>query len=184
MRKSITVPTLAEADSTYAAMTAKLAELNAETATTRREIDAIAADILARPAPAVRAEVAALLGQSVDTTLTGRPARLAALRQHAADLEAAAAIIQRQLAERRGPASKAACEAVRGEYARRVAGIVTALDAVRAATQHADDLLNDLEREDVSLAYLPAVRPFFLGDRKDGHIERYLKEVREAGYGA
>lgn len=176
------VPTLAEADAEYAAMEAKLGELQAEAGQTDSEINLLEADIRSRPSPRIQAGVAALLGETVDQSLTSRPAKLAELRMHAADIEAATEIIRRRLIDRRGPASVAACAIVRSEYGTRIAALVDALDAVQAARLHADALLNDLEAEGAQTSYLPAVRANFLGDRNDGPIHRLKREAMEAGY--
>lgn len=176
------VPSLAEADSEYGTMEAKLAELNTEAANTAREIRLIEADMLARPAPAISAGVASLLGQAVDPSLTERPAKLVALRKHASDVENAQNIIRQLLADRRSIASVAACKAVKAEYGRRVAAIVSALEAVHTARLHAEELIDELDRNDVQLGYLPPLRPAFLGDLHSGHVQRFTKEARENGY--
>ncbi len=179
---SFKVPTLAEADAEYAAMEAKLAELASEASRTDADIDALAADIIARPAPRIQAGVAALLGETVDQTLSSRPSKLAELRKHAADVDAAVEIIRRRMRERQGPASVAACAVVRAEYGRRVAALVDALDAAHAARLHADALLDDMESEGIQITYLPAVRANFLGDKQDGHVHRLKVEAEGAGY--
>lgn len=176
------VPTLAEADVDYASLEAKLAELAAEASRTNAEIDALAADIAARPAPRIQAGVAALLGETVDQTLSSRPAKLGELRKHAADVEAAVEIVRRRLRDRQGPASVAACAIVRSEYGKRIVALVDALDAVQAARLHADALLDDLESEAIQIGYLPAIRANFLGDKQDGHIHRLKVEAEVAGY--
>lgn len=176
------IPSLGEADADYAAMEKKLAELNAQLAETKAEDRALEKDMLARPAPAIRSGVAELLGETVDRSLHSRPTRLQELRRNASDLEAAIEIIRRRMADRRSIASVAACKAVRGEYAGRVAAIITALEAVAAARADAELLLDGLEREDVQITYLPPLRPNFLGTIGDGHIERCVREAREAGY--
>lgn len=176
------IPSLGEADSDYAAMEAKLVELNAHLAATKADDQALERDILARPAPGIRSSVAELLGDAVDSSLHGRPARLQELRRKASDIEAAIEIIRRRMADRRSIASVAACKAVRDEYGRRVRAIITALEAVVAARADAEQVLDGLEREDVQFGYLPPLRPIFLGSIGDGHIERYVREAREAGY--
>jgi hypothetical protein len=176
------VPTLAEADTEYAAMSEKLVELNDAYGKTKRNILALEADIKARPSPAMKPGVAALLGESVDASLLGRASNLADLRKHLADVEAAQAIVKRSLADRRSLASVAACRMVKAEYGTRVAAIVSALEAVDVARQHAEEILSELERNDVALSYLPPLRPSFLGDMKDGRLAQYVKDAKEAGY--
>jgi hypothetical protein len=63
-----------------------------------------------------------------------------------------------------------------------VTAIVDALQAVDAARSHAEELLGELERNDIALSYLPAHRPTFLGDLKEGRIFHYIKEAKEHGY--
>lgn len=176
------IPSLGEADADYATMEAKLAELNAQLAETKAEDRALERDMLARPAPAIRSGVAELLGETVDSSLHGRPAQLQEVRRKVADIETAIEIIRRRLADRRSIASVAACKAVRDEYGRRVRAIITALEAVVAARADAEQVLDGLEREDVQYGYLPPLRPTFLGSIGDGHVERYVTAAREAGY--
>jgi len=176
------VPSLVDADDEYAAMATRLANLTERQVETKREILELEKDLDARPSPAIRSGVAELLGDTVDTSLHGRPAKLRDLRTRFADLEAAVAIIRRRMADRRGPASVAVCKLVRAEYGRRVAAIISALEQVAAARELADQLLDDLEREEVQFGYLPPLRPTFLGDRYDGHIPRFLRDAKEARY--
>lgn len=176
------VPTLAEADVEYAALATKATELAAAYATTKRDIQTLETDIKARPSPSMKPGVAALLGESVDASLLGRGEKLAELRKHLADIDAAQAIVKRSLADRRGPASVEACRLVKAEYGKRVAAIVDALRAVDSARLHAELILDDLERNDVALGYLPPLRLLWLGNLKEGRITQYMKEAREAGY--
>lgn len=176
------VPTLADVDAEYAALAAKAEELVRAHAATKQDIRALEADLVARPSPSMRSGVAALLGESVDASLLGRVEKLAELRKHLSDVEAAQAIVRRNLADRRGPASMAACKAVRGEYGKRVAVVIDALKAVDAARVYADEIRDELDRNDVALGYLPSASMPWLGDLKDGRIAQYIKEAREAGY--
>ena len=175
-------PSLAEADETYRAIQKRIAELGDERIATEEAIAKLDDDIRSRPAPGIRAEVAALIGQTVDAELAGRGARRRELRKHSDDIEAAIEILRRQLADRVGPASVAACALVRDEYGHRIAGLAAALEAANAARLYADALLDDLEAEGIQLSYLPALRANFLGDRKDGHVAQFVREAREAGY--
>lgn len=180
--ESFRVPSLGEADPEYGLMHAKLVELRADTSVTSREIRELEADMRARPAPAVRPDVAALLGEAVDPSLSGRSARLADLRRRASDLDAAVAIIGRRLAERRTTASAAVRALVRDEYARRVAAVAEALQGVNAAHIALLDIIDQFEREDVAWTSLGPMQPNFLGDPRDGHVQRYLMEARGLGY--
>lgn len=136
----------------------------------------------ARPAPAMRRGVAELLGESVDASIAGRSTKLKALRSHLADIEAAQAIVKRSLSDRRSLASVAACRAVKAEYGNRVAAIVKALEAVLVAAADAEEILEELERNDAQIGYLPPHRPSFLGTVADGRVATDIKEAREAGY--
>lgn len=182
MAEQLSVPSLAEADAEYAALEAKLATLSADADKTAAEIGDIVADITARPAPRVRADVAALLGEAIDQTLNDRPEKLRTLRRHAEAVDAAMVEIRQRLRDRIGSASKAVCGLVRAEYGRRIEALVAALDVVHAARLHADALLDGLESEGVQITYMPALRPNFLGDKNDGHIHRFKREALEASY--
>ncbi|OOO31416.1 hypothetical protein EFR00_17535 [Rhizobium sophoriradicis] len=182
MAKQFTVPSLAKADVEYGGLEAKLSELSGDSQGTATAIADLIADIEARPAPRIRVDVAALLGETIDQTLSERPEKLRALRRHAEAVDAAIVEVRQRLRDRTGTASKKACDLVRIEYGRRIDALVSALDAVQAARLHADALLDDLESEGVQLTYLPALRPIFLGDKNDGHIHRFKREAMEAGY--
>lgn len=176
------VPTLADVDAEYREIEQKIAALRADQATTAREVAVLEEDIRTRRAPAVRASVSALLGEVVDTTLESRPARLRELRKHAEDLEAAIEILRRRLADRRVQASAAVRAAVKAEYGLRVAAVVDALLAANSAHLALVDLVDQLEREDVSWTALGPMQPRFLGDPRDGHVQRYVREAKELGY--
>lgn len=171
------VPSLAEADSEYATIQSHLADLMSKHSAAHREASEIEADILARPAPRMRAGVAELIGGTVDISLQQRPGQLKEKRSHVADLEDAIEILRRRLADRRGKASVAACATVRAEYSRRVSAICAALEDVDTARKDAEMLLDALEREDVALGYLPPLRPTFM----TGYLH-FLKEAKDAGY--
>ncbi|MQX19792.1 hypothetical protein [Sinorhizobium meliloti] len=176
------VPSLGEVDADYREIEQKISALQADQSATTREISVLEQDIHRRPAPAVRAGVAALIGEVVDTTLEARPARLRELRQHAQDIEAAVEILRRRLADRRASASAAVRAAVKDEYGRRVGAVAEALKEASAAHLELVDLIDQLEREDVSWVALGPMQPRFLGDPRDGHVQRYLKEAKELGY--
>jgi hypothetical protein len=82
----------------------------------------------------------------------------------------------------RNQASKVVCDTVRQEYQRRLGAVCDAAKALEAARQEHDALLDDIEREDVNLAYLRPVRAHFLGDRREGKVFYFLKEVKEFGH--
>ncbi|MGO4619951.1 hypothetical protein AB4Z34_33495 [Ensifer sp. 2YAB10] len=176
------VPSLGEVDQDYREIEQKIAGLRNDQSTTALQIVELEHDLRARQAPSMRSGVAALLGEVVDTTLEQRPARLAELRKHAADIEAAVEILQRRLAERRGQASAAVRAAVKDEYRRRVAAVAEALLQVNAAHVALVDIVDQFDREDISWTALGPMQPNFLGDARDGHVHRYLKEAKDLGY--
>ncbi|WP_104665049.1 hypothetical protein [Ensifer adhaerens] len=176
------VPSLGEVDQDYREIEQKIAGLRNDQSTTAREIVELEQDLRARQAPSMRSGVAALLGEVVDTTLERRPARLAELRKHAADIEAAVEILQRRLADRRGMASAAVRAAVKDEYRLRVAAVAEALLQANAAHVALVDIVDQLDREDVSWTALGPMQPNFLGDARDGHVHRYIREAKELGY--
>lgn len=178
------VMSLGEADAAYAALVSKrnelqnrYTELHAERGKLRREIEAEEASGRQRVSP----EVARLLGDSPDsvTALSARHREVAVEMGH---IEVAQETLRRRLEEARNGASKAACDGVRGEYQRRLSAVCEAAKALEAARDDHDALLDDLEREDVNLAYLRPVRAHFLGDRGQGRVFYFLKEAREAGF--
>ncbi|OCP06132.1 hypothetical protein BBX50_23985 [Ensifer sp. LC11] len=82
----------------------------------------------------------------------------------------------------RSTASARICDTVKAEYGRRVVKVCQALEAVAEARADFDELRDQFEREDLAWSRLVPLSPTFLGDPRDGHIPRYLKEAREAGY--
>lgn len=180
--ESFVAPTLAGSDADYAAMEVRLSELGTQSADIARQIGDLENDIRTRPTPRIRAGVASLLAEVIDQDLHARPAKLRDLRTLADDTETAIEIVRRRLNDRRGPASLAACNAARAEYGKRVAAVVQALEAVQVARAATDSLLDDLEAEGIQSGYLPVVQPIFLGDVRDGHVPRFIREVKEAGY--
>jgi chromosome segregation ATPase len=180
------VPSLSAASPEHKALVEKqtelqgrYSELHSERAKLRREIEAEEAAGKQRLAP----EVARLLGDPADsvTALSNRHREVAVEMGH---IEVAQETLRRRLSEARNGASKAVCDVVRGEYQRRLGAVCEAAKALEAAREQHDALLDDIEREDVNLAYLRAVRPFFLGDRHDGKVSYFLREVKEAGHNA
>ncbi|MEY9423597.1 chromosome segregation ATPase [Bradyrhizobium japonicum] len=150
------VPSLAEASLEYKALLDKqtelqsrYSELHSERAKLRREIEAEEAAGKQRLAP----EVARLLGDPADsvTALANRHREVAVEMGH---IEVAQETLRRRLSEARNGASKAVCDGVRGEYQRRLGDVCDAAKALEAARERHDELLDDIEREDVNLAYL------------------------------
>jgi chromosome segregation ATPase len=178
------VPSLADASPDYAALLDKQSELLAQQTELNREKGEIERQYAALPATAAdvaNERVAALLGEQPD----GRPMlkkQHADIRAAIADVESALEIVRRRIADARDPASREVCAAVRPEYERRLAHMCKLLVEVEAARQSHDELLDDLDREDVSKASLRPVTPFFLGDRREGRIFSFLKESKEHGF--
>lgn len=178
------VPSLSAASPEYKALVEKQTELQSrygelyrERSKLRREIEAEEAAGKQRLAP----EVARLLGDPDDsvTALSNRHREVAIEMGH---IEVAQETLRRRLEEARTGASKAVCDSVRGEYQRRLSAVCAAARALEAAREDHDTLLDDIEREDARLDYLRPVRPFFLGDRREGKVFYFLKEVKEAGH--
>lgn len=184
--ESFRVPSLAESDSTYAGLVAKRGalndryrELNAERSKLRGEIEAEKSTGGQRLSPGV----AALLGDGPDS-LTLLSARLREVSVEMGNIEGATEVLARRISEARNAASKTVCDTMRQEYQRRLGAVCSAARALDAARERHDEFLDDIEREDVNLAYLSPVRAHFLGDRRDGKVFYFLKEVREAGHNA
>lgn len=178
------VPSLAEASPEYAGLIKKrqelqnsYGELNTERSKLRKEIEAAKAAGGQRVAP----DVARLLGDPEDS-VTGLSQRLREVATEMANIETAQEVLRRRLEEARGRASKVVCDSVRLEYTQRLRRLCKLLTEVETARQSHDELLDDMDREDVSKAYLRPVVPFFLGDRRDGRIHYFFKEVKEAGH--
>lgn len=175
------VPSLAEASTEYAELLAKRAKLLAQQTEVKRERHELLRQIEEAPAPAYRPGVAALLGEGAETTFAART-RVTELATLDADIAQAIEVIRQRLQAARTAASKEVCIIVRPEYGRRVAAICEALKVVREARAAYDDLRHQFEDEDIAWTSLTPLVPTFLGDARDGHIERYLKEAKEAGY--
>jgi len=100
------------------------------------------------------------------------------------NIESAQEVLRRRIDEARNRASKTVCDTVRQEYERRLGNLCKLLVDAEAARQSHDELLDDIEREDVHNGFLRPVHPHFMGDRRDGRVSYFLKEVREAGHNA
>ncbi|WP_339033788.1 hypothetical protein WHZ78_18450 [Bradyrhizobium symbiodeficiens] len=181
--EAFVVPSLAESDPSYAALVAKQNELLARQSTLRDQRREVEREIAAQPATTLRvsANVAKLLGDEADSEPMLK-ARLAEIRIASRDLEEATEIVRRRLADARGPASTAVCAVVRPEYAKRVKAMVAAVLALQAARNDYDALVDDLVANDISWTSLVPLQPTFCGDRHDGHLTRYLRAAKEAGY--
>lgn len=175
------VPSLSEASTEYAALIDKQQELLTQQSSLNAERRDLLRKIEESPAPTLRPGVAALLGETSDST-TGLRTRLGEVQRTLTDIDAALEVIRQRLAVARTGASKAICAAARPEYGRRVAAVCEALQAVATARAAYDELRDEFDRQDVSWASLGPVSLGFLGDARDGHVHRFLREAKEAGY--
>jgi len=165
----------------YAALVQKREDLLARQAATRTEKREIERQIKATPAPTMRRGVAELLEEASDSTtaILGRLSELITLDR---DIEAALEVLRQRLAVARTTASQAIIGRCRDEYGRRVAAIAKALEALAEARAEYDEMRDQFEREDVSWVALGPVNLNFLGDARDGHVQRFTREAKEAGY--
>lgn len=175
------VPSLEEASSEYAALVDKRQDLLTQQSALTAERHDLSRKIEEAPAPIMRPGVAALLGETSDST-TGLRTRLTEVQRTLSDIDAALEVVRQRLAVARTGASRAICLQVKPEYGRRVAAMCDALKAVAAARADYDDLRDQFEREDVSWGSLGPMVPNFLGDARDGHVQRFIREAKEAGY--
>ncbi|MEY9880474.1 hypothetical protein [Bradyrhizobium sp. USDA 328] len=179
------VPSLAEADSSYADLIAKRMELeqrdsklNSERSKLRGKIEAARAAGGKHISPGV----AALLGDDPTDSIADLSRQLREVTSEIANIESAREVLHRRTDEARNVASKLVCFTVMPEYQRRLGAVCDAARALEAAREEHDALLDDLEREDVRLGYLRPVRAHFLGDRREGKVHYFLKEAKEAGF--
>lgn len=166
----------------YAALAAKRTELQDLQTASRRELRKLERELSETPTPAHRAGVAALLGEAT-VEQNGVHERIAELRRTDRDAAAALSVIEQRLREARSSASRVVCDEVRPEYARRVAGLCRALEALAAERKAYDDLRGQLEAEDIAWSTLRPMYLGWIGDPVDGgHIAVFLNNAREAGY--
>ncbi|TPL39233.1 hypothetical protein [Mesorhizobium sp. B2-4-8] len=177
------VPTLTECSDTYAGLRAKQADMNTEMSAVVAERRGLEKAIAADTSREISPTVAELLGDAPSGKALSRR-RVGELKQREADLAAALRIVEQRITDAHIEASRAACAAIRPEFAKRVGVMVEAMKVLDAAHQSFEDLCRDLEAEDIRYGTLGQMKPFFLGDAKDGsgRIANYLKEAREAGY--
>lgn len=180
-QQGFSVLSLAEADSEYSALHARFSELNAEAAINSREQQALMVDLQKNPPTRhFRSDIAELLGDTV--AVDERPHKLSELKKRHANLEAAIEILRRRLSDRRTQASVAVCAEVRPEFASRVSKLCKALVVCNEAHRALEELISQLEDRDVAWTSLGVLKPFFLGDARDGHVHRFIKESKEFGY--
>lgn len=176
------VQSLADSNAEYGVRAGRLAELQVALSGLRSEAVALERELGRTPAPVIRPSVAALLGDEVVDVRTGKASRLAELRRLISDHEAAVEMQTARVNEAKGVATLAACEAARPEYGRRVAALAAALQTVAAVRAEYQALVSAFEAEDISWTRLGVFVPNFLGPLGDGHIERFVKEAKVAGY--
>ncbi|MDF2810516.1 MAG: hypothetical protein K0S56_1547 [Microvirga sp.] len=166
----------------YAALAAKRTELQELQTASRRELRKLERELTETPMPALRAGVAALLGEAT-VEPTGVHERIAELRRTERDAAAALSVIEQRLREARSSASRVVCGEVRPEYARRVAALCRALEVLAAERRAYDELRDQLEAEDIAWSTLTPMSLGWLGNPVDGgHIAVFLKNAQEAGY--
>ncbi|MBJ3783853.1 hypothetical protein [Devosia sediminis] len=177
-----TVRSLGDYHPEYGERLAKLIELQVALSDLRSEAVRLEKQLGDTPRPKIRPAVAALLGEeSLDERAT-LSARFREVQQQIADHQAAVALQSARVEEVKGKATIAACEAVKPEYARRVAAMVNALQSAAEARARYRELLDELDRKEIAWLRLGPFEPNFLGERGDGHIERMAREAMEHGY--
>ncbi|MFT4116581.1 hypothetical protein [Bradyrhizobium sp.] len=170
------VPTLETSSQEYAGLVAKRQEVSELLSSLNKEAADLDTQIAAAPKAPHSAGVSRLLGDPEDSAPHLRKRRRE-VSGEIADAETALQVLARRIAAARDVASKAACDAVRGEYQRRLSVVCDAARALEAARNDHDALLDDLEREDINLAFLRPVRAHFTE-----RVSFFLKEVSEAGF--
>ncbi|MBP1848495.1 hypothetical protein J2046_006791 [Rhizobium petrolearium] len=177
------VPSLTDVDATFKDLMSrrgllldKQRSLNAERSTIEREIGA-------QTGPGYTASVAALLGEGDGTDpLISKRNRITEIRKELSDVDTAISIVDRRISEQKPRANTAAVEACREEYGRRVRAVVDSLLEVKAARAAYDDLRYQFESHDIQWTSLIPMYLNFLGDARDGNIDRVVNEMKGAGY--
>jgi phage shock protein A len=174
------VPSLETASSEYAALIAKrqelqdrYSELNAERSKLRKDIEAAKAAGGQR----LSAGVAALLGEDPVDSVTALTKRLREVATAMSDSEVAIEVLRRRISEERDRASKTVCDSIRQEHQRRLGVVCDCARALESAREEYELLMDALDAEDVRKDFLPPVRASFLGDRRQGRVFYFLKEV-------
>lgn len=176
------VPTLVESDTEYRERVQRLGGLQDALTELSQERRRLEREISETPAPTVRASVAALLGDDKVDARTALLARLAEVRRSITDHETAIELQRRRVEEARGRASATVREKVKPEYGKRVAALASALEQAHAARLSLRELVEEMEVDGCSWAALGVFEPSFLGDREDGHVHRFVREAKVAGY--
>lgn len=175
------VPAPETLDSDLADLEARRSAMQIESAANLTEIRTLEKAIAADKSPEVRPGVAALLGDPVSGK-AGMRARLAELYARQRDLDAAQHAMHGRLRDARSKASIAVTDHARPEYRKRVGAIVDALRALKEARESYHELIDQFEANDVTWTRLVPVSLGWMGDRKDGHIDRFIRDAKEAGH--
>ncbi|WP_247412302.1 hypothetical protein [Bradyrhizobium sp. 23] len=179
------VASLAESSSEFAALIAKrqdleqsYSKLNAERSNLLDEIK------VAKAAGGERLSVgvARLLGEETEGSVTELAKRLRDVVAEMGVIEDTREVLRRRTDEARDKASKIICSATLPEYRRRLKALCDAARELEEARQHHDHLLDQLDVEDVNKNYLRPIQAHFMGDRGQGRVFHFLKEVRENGH--
>ncbi|MBS0252603.1 MAG: hypothetical protein JSR78_16225 [Proteobacteria bacterium] len=180
VEEAVRVPALHEAHDELRALKERNQRVSVELGENRRAQITLEADLKKNPpVRAVRAGLADILGDTV--AVDNRPAELSELRKREADLEEGERILSQRMRDLRGPASAKACEIIKPEFSRRAAALALALEAAHAARVSFESLLDDMESEDIT-STLGLDRPGWMGDREDGHIQRFVRKAKELKY--
>jgi hypothetical protein len=180
------VPSLADAGGDVAALDAKRRELEARRGELEAERTRLWAAASAGPDEG-DAAVAELLGDERDPGSPSRQTARARLTEIARESQAVAKaldVVGERIRAARGKASKVIREAVRPEYATRVAAVAKALSAAHAAHLSFNQLVEDLNAADVAWTLTPLSPHLLLGDPRDGHgaMARWFRDAQAAGY--
>lgn len=170
------VPTMVDTDTDFRARVERLAALNDSLQQLNRDKRRLEAELAEMPAPRMNASVAALLGDPSVDARTAKVKELADVKRAIVDHETAIELQRRRVEQARGAASLAVCEAVKGEYGKRVAALVAALETAREAASRIAEITEQLEGDGVSWTRLGVFVP------KLGFVEGLAREAREAGY--
>lgn len=175
------VPSLAEVDETYRDLLQKQADLTSRESDLEREKRALEKAIAVDTSPDVKPAIAELLGDEPGSKAINRR-RVAEIRKEIGDIETALQVLRQRISDARGRASTAVVAASRMEYSRRVKAMVEAVEALAEARAQYEALVDDFVANDIAWTSLTPLQPTFCGDRHDGHLQRWLRAAREAGY--
>lgn len=175
-------PKMLDVDAEYRSRVERYDALHAALAGLRQQQRDITIELGALPELRVAASVAALLGDDQIDMRARLVGELAKVRAAIDDHEAAIELQRKRVDEARAVASRTVCDRVRPEYARRVKAMAVAFDAAEAAREEFMQLTDQLENDEVAWRYLGDCIPHFLGDRREGRVSHWKKEVAQHGY--